>query len=63
MKTAQVNKFFGNSSATARACGLTPQAVAKWEEKVPHLRQFQIEVITNGKLKSDFTKERLQQES
>ncbi|GAA03202.1 Cro/CI family transcriptional regulator [Photobacterium leiognathi] len=63
MKTEQVNRHFGNSSATARACGLTPQAVAKWGETVPSLRQFQIEVITDGKLKSDFTKDRLQQES
>jgi transcriptional repressor of cell division inhibition gene dicB len=46
-------KFFGSSSNLAKALGVTKQAVSRWPDDIPDGRQFQIEVITDGKLKAD----------
>ncbi|MBF4382143.1 Cro/Cl family transcriptional regulator, partial [Vibrio anguillarum] len=37
-------------------------AIGKWGNTVPELRQFQLEVITNGELKSDFTSIKIRKE-
>lgn len=52
MKKKQVVEFFGNQKATGKALGISQAAVAQWPEEVPATRQFQIEVITEGKLKA-----------
>jgi DNA-binding transcriptional regulator YdaS (Cro superfamily) len=51
MNKTDVIKHFGSKSAVARALGITPQAVYDWPEKIPIGRAFQIQVLTNGKLK------------
>lgn len=52
MKTKDAVKFFGSKAALARALGVERQAVTNWGDTVPEGRQYQIEVITRGKLKA-----------
>lgn len=51
MRKKDVIGHFGGLTATAKALGITPQAVYAWGEEVPHLRACQIELITSGSLK------------
>lgn len=53
MKTIEVINHFGSKIGVARALNISPSAVTQWGELVPEQRQFQIEVLTNGKLKTD----------
>lgn len=53
MTKKDVIKWFGSEKAVADALGLWPQAVYKWPEQIPKLRQFQIERLTKGELKAD----------
>ncbi len=55
MTPEQVFDHFGGKSPTARALGISHEAVRKWElvGVVPEQRQFHIEVITNGVLVAD----------
>lgn len=51
-KTAAI-RHFGSQTALARQLGLTKQAVSMWPERVPLLRQYQLERITAGALRVD----------
>lgn len=62
MKTVDVVRFFGSKSKVAKELQLTKQAVGQWGEIVPELRQLQIELITSGQLRSEFTNSRLNKE-
>ncbi|KAB0476547.1 Cro/Cl family transcriptional regulator [Vibrio chagasii] len=62
MNKTEVIEHFGSKSKAAVALNMSKQAIGQWGGSVPELRQYQIEVITNGRLKSDFTKKRLRQE-
>lgn len=44
---------FGTVAKLAKALGISTQAIYDWPEKVPALRQFQIERITNGQLQAE----------
>jgi len=48
-------QHFKTITALACALGISKQAVAQWGETVPTLRQQQIEILTMGALKADFT--------
>ena len=52
MKTASAVEVFGSVRALAAALGITVQAVYAWGGQVPASREYQIQVITNGKLKA-----------
>lgn len=56
MTPDQVISFFETQEKAAKALGITQQAVARWvaSGEVPSLRQYQIEKVTNGKLKVDY---------
>lgn len=43
---------FGGVSKTARALGITPEAVTRWGEEIPQGRAYQIESLTGGLLKA-----------
>ncbi len=43
---------FGNESDLARALEVKPQAVYQWAGVVPRGRAFEIEVLTQGKMKA-----------
>lgn len=56
MTLEQVFKYFGSPAETARALGVTIQAVSAWQNKfgyVPEGRQWQIQAMTRGKLKAE----------
>lgn len=44
--------YYGSAHALARALGVTDGAVSQWET-IPILRQFQLEVLTQGKLMAE----------
>ena len=53
MHTKQAIIHFGGVAKLATALGLgSRQAIYAWGEFPPHLRQCQIELLTNGKLKA-----------
>jgi len=52
MNKAEVLARFGTAAATARALGLTPQAVQQWRA-VPLHWQIVLERMTNGELRAD----------
>jgi len=63
MKTINLIKHYGTLAEVGKLCGCSPQAVSRWGVNVPHLRQYQIEVITGGLFKSDFSNKNIQKES
>ncbi len=44
---------FGTQTALAEALGITQGSISLWSDKVPVLRQLQIEALTRGRLKAD----------
>jgi biotin operon repressor len=53
MTKQQAIDHFGSGAALARALGITRGSVTNWGEKIPLVRQCQIEVVTGGKLRAD----------
>jgi len=53
MNIKDVLAYFGTQSKIAEALKISQAAVAQWGDKVPPLRQYQIERITKGKLRVD----------
>jgi transcriptional repressor of cell division inhibition gene dicB len=51
MLTDKAIALYGNRTALARALGITRSAVHQWGKYVPELRQYQLERITDGKLR------------
>lgn len=45
--------YFKTKSAVAKALDISPQAIQQWfdDKKIPLTRQYQIQVLTKGKLK------------
>lgn len=52
MKTQAAAEFFGSKKKMAIALGISPGAVTMWGETVPEGRQYQIQIISKGKLKA-----------
>lgn len=50
MKTQEAADFFGGRKKLAEALGVSPSAVSMWGAVVPLSRQYQIQVISKGKL-------------
>lgn len=55
MTKDEVLAHFGTAASTARAIGLTPQAVQQWRT-VPLHWQIVLEQLTAGELKADLPK-------
>ena len=53
MTTADVLEYFGSATKAAAELGITAQAVQAWGDTPPKGRQFEIQVLTKGKLKAD----------
>lgn len=53
MTRTEAIRHFNGISALARALGVSYEAVRQWGEEVPELRQYQLELLTNGVLKAD----------
>ena len=55
MKTSEAVEFFGSVGALAEVLQISPQAIYQWGESVPQGRDFQLEVLTRGKLRAPRT--------
>jgi DNA-binding transcriptional regulator YdaS (Cro superfamily) len=55
MLTEDAIKHFKTKTALAAALGIKPPSIADWGEIVPKQRQYELERITSGKLKADWT--------
>jgi len=53
MKSKEVFKHFGGKMETARALGISHQAIYKWGADVPYISQLLIQELTDGKFKAD----------
>ena len=51
MKTTDAAAFFGSKKKLADVLLINPSAVTQWGELVPESRQYQLQVLTKGKLK------------
>ncbi|WP_163833261.1 Cro/CI family transcriptional regulator [Spartinivicinus ruber] len=52
MRKVDAINYFGTASNLAKALGIKPSAITQWREFVPPLRAFQLEHLTQGKLKA-----------
>lgn len=52
MKKNDAIQHFGSVAALAKALNISPEAIYQWREDVPLGRDFQLQVLTNGKLKA-----------
>lgn len=48
-------RYFGSPTALAAAMGISTASVAEWKAAncIPEVRQYQIELATNGDLRAD----------
>ncbi|SDS43247.1 Cro/CI family transcriptional regulator [Pseudomonas prosekii] len=53
MNRADAIKHFKGITPLAKALGITYEAVRQWGDEIPQLRQYQLELLTNGQLKAD----------
>ncbi|WLQ15392.1 Cro/CI family transcriptional regulator [Hahella aquimaris] len=53
MKKAEAVQYFGSQQALANVLKLHKSAISQWGDTIPELRAFQLERLTNGKLKHD----------
>jgi len=53
MRTKTVIDYYGSKSAVARALGIKRQSVIDWGATVPDLRQYQVQLFTNGAIMAD----------
>jgi hypothetical protein len=51
MKTTEAINHFKTATCLAKRLGTTKQAISNWGIYPPDGRQFQLQVLTNGKLK------------
>lgn len=52
LSTDTAVEYFGSKVNLAKALGITRAAITSWKEHVPELRAYQLEAITQGKLKA-----------
>ncbi|MBL4831293.1 MAG: Cro/Cl family transcriptional regulator [Aliivibrio sp.] len=55
MRKEEAVKYFGSVTELSKKLNVTTQSISQWGEKIPLRRAFEIERITNGALKADFT--------
>jgi DNA-binding transcriptional regulator YdaS (Cro superfamily) len=58
MKTEEVLSFYGSKTKVAEALKISLAAVSQWGDQVPPLRAYQLERLSDGKLKAEPAPER-----
>lgn len=53
MKTREAADHFGSKKKLAEALGIQPSAVTMWGETVPISRQYQLQILSSGKLMAE----------
>lgn len=61
MRVIDVAKHFGSIEELAKFLKISRDSVYKWGELVPAHRQYELEVKTNGLLKSDYSVKKLRE--
>lgn len=62
MRVRDVFEYFGSINALAKFLNISRDSVYKWGEFVPVHRQYELEVKTKGRLKSDYSLEQEKKE-
>lgn len=52
MNLQEAIKFFGTKKALAEALDIGRSAISNWGDEIPPQRQYQIQIISKGKLKA-----------
>jgi DNA-binding transcriptional regulator YdaS (Cro superfamily) len=52
MNVSEAVAHFGSKSKLAAALGIKPSAVTMWGQTIPLTRQYQIQVLSKGRLKA-----------
>ena len=55
MKKKDATAYFGTATKLATSLSISKQSVSKWGIEIPQRRAFELERITNGALKADFS--------
>lgn len=55
MKKSKAIAYFGNAVNLAKKLGINPSAVYQWPEQIPQRRAYEIEKLTKGELKAEFS--------
>lgn len=58
MNREDVIRFFGNQARTAKALGITRQAVYRWPDIIPLSAAARVEKVSGGQLKLDLSQYR-----
>lgn len=53
MKTQTAVDYFGSQKKLAAKLGITQPAISHWGETVPLVRQYQLQVLTRGRLRAE----------
>ena len=55
MKPRDLLAYFNSQAEIARVLGVKQPSVCEWfdNDQIPEVRQYQIEIATNGRLKAD----------
>lgn len=53
MTNDDVLDYFETQAAIAKALNITQSAVSQWDDRPPMLRQYQLQILTQGKLRAD----------
>jgi hypothetical protein len=53
MRLDDVIQHFDTAAAASRALNIKQPSLAEWSERIPALRQLQIEELTHGELRAD----------
>ncbi len=53
MTMKEVLEHFKTQAKVAEALGISQASVSQWGDNVPRLRQFELQLLTKGKLKID----------
>jgi len=56
MTKADAVQFFGSGVGLAKAIGVNKATISQWGDYPPYPRQFQIQVLTKGRLKAEDAK-------
>ena len=61
MSPKQLVEFFGTQTAAAKALGIEQPTISGWvtDGEIPIIRQYQIELATNGALRASLPANRL----
>lgn len=63
MRTGDAIKYFGSVEKLAKFLKISRDSIYKWGAVVPHLRQYELEIKTNGQLKSFYSVQKLDREN